>query len=122
MKLLNMTLLLSSIFLLPGCVIAVNTDDWEDHADGWYSKQRKNARHIDHLELGKSDEAVRSELGEPNFTESFMRGEDTYLVLYYRTRHMEGDGRTTKDETTPLVFVDGSLVGWGESAIENAAR
>jgi len=29
-------------------------------------------------------------------------------------------GRTTKDETTPLVFVDGELVGWGESAIEYA--
>jgi hypothetical protein len=41
-------------------------------------------------------------------------------VLLYRTRLVREDGRTTRDETTPLVFVDGELVGWGESAVENA--
>jgi len=27
-----------------------------------------------------------------------------------------GDGITTKDECTPLVFRNGNLVGWGDSA------
>ena len=38
--------------LLSGCVVAVNTDDWEDEA--WFSRQNRNADKIEQLELGKS--------------------------------------------------------------------
>ena len=41
-------------------------------------------------------------------------------VLFFRTRHRHSDGETTPDETTPLVFVDGELVGWGAAAYEDA--
>lgn len=105
---------------LSGCVIAVNTEDWED--GDWHSRQEKNARKIARLELGKSESSVREELGKPDFTESFLREGDTYLVLFYRTRHVESDGVTTKDETTPLVFAGDRLVGWGENAVEHAIR
>ncbi len=105
---------------LTGCVIAVNTEDWED--GNWHHRQEKNSQRIEHLELGKTEDTVRDELGNPDFTESFLREGDTYTVLFYRTQHVRSDGVTTKDETTPLVFVDDRLVGWGENAVEYAIQ
>ena len=121
MKLSN-TILLPVILALSlsGCVIAVNTDDFED--ENWYSRQARNAKKIERLEIGKSEVSVRDEFGNPDFVESFLRENESYLVLFYRTKHIDHDGVTTRDETTPLVFVDGSLVGWGDSAIEYAVR
>lgn len=112
-------LTLASLLMLGGCVIAVNTDDWE-HSDGWKARQDDNERTINRLEIGDSKTDIRDELGKPDFNESFLREGQTYTVLYYRTRHVASDGETTKDETTPLVFVDDELVGWGESAINHA--
>jgi hypothetical protein len=106
------------IAMLSGCVVAVNTDDWEDEA--WFSRQNRNAEKIERLELGVSESSVKSEFGEPDFVESFMRNGETFRVLRYRTRHMDHDGTTTRDETTPLVFVNAILVGWGDSAVEHA--
>mgnify|MGYP002635278663 CR=1 FL=1 len=112
-------LTLLSITLLTSCVIAVNTDDYQDR-DAWHTRQSSNAEKIEHLEIGKSYLSTLDELGEPNFTESFLRGAATYQILFYRTRHVQHDGVTSKDETTPLVFIDNRLVGWGDSAIEHA--
>ena len=106
------------VTMLSGCVVAVNTDDWKDEA--WFTRQNRNAEKIEHLELGISESTVRSDFGEPDFVESFTRKGETFKVLRYRTRHRDHDGSTTKDETTPLVFVGGTLVGWGDSAIEHA--
>ena len=117
--------ILKSVFVvflaasLNGCVIAVNTEDWKE--DGWLSRQHKNAEQVNQLVLGATLESVRLSLGEPDFTEAFVRNERDYQVLYYRTRHLEHDGKTTKAETTPLVFNDGLLVGWGDSAVAHAA-
>lgn len=104
--------------LLQGCVIAVNTDEhgWSD----WRKAQHRNAERIQNLQLGRDLASVQGELGDPDFIDTFMRDGRTWRVLYYRTRQVHSDGRTTRDETTPLVFVDGSLVGWGDAAIENA--
>ena len=51
-----------------------------------------------------------------HFNELFEKQDGTYRVLYYRTQKTMGDGITTKDECTPLVFRNGNLVGWGDSA------
>jgi len=51
-----------------------------------------------------------------DFNELFEKQDGTYRVLYYRTQKTMGDGITTKDECTPLVFRNGELVGWGDSA------
>lgn len=112
-------LMLVSVALLSGCVIAVNTDDWED-SDNWYARQHKIEKKIERLELGRSEMSIRDEFGSPDFNEAFIRNGSEFVVLYYRSRHVESDGITTKSETTPLVFVEGNLVGWGESALENA--
>lgn len=115
LKLLAVSLMIS---LLSSCVIAVNTDDWEE--ERWFSKQNKNAERVEQLALGTTQASVLAEWGTPDYSEAFVRKQNKYAVLYYRTRHNEHDGKTTKDETTPLVFVDGELVGWGDSAVEHA--
>ena len=121
MKLLFTFLVLSALSTLTGCVIAVNTDDWND-GEGWHARQSQNARKIEALELGKTEASIRVDFGEPDFSESFIREGQSYLVLYYRSRHVTHDGMTTKDETTPLVFVAGHLVGWGDSAVAYAVQ
>jgi hypothetical protein len=60
-------------------------------------------------------------MGIADFNEFYIKGEDTYQVLYYRTQHIDGDGVTTKDECTPLVFKNSALLGWGET-IYNATN
>lgn len=114
--------LIAVVLLLQGCVIAVNTDDFEENDWGeWKSTQKRNLHTIRALEMGRHIGSVRSEMGEPDFMDSFQRDGSTFEVLYYRTRRVHNDGRTTRDETTPLVFVNDALVGWGPSAVEKAA-
>ena len=50
-----------------------------------------------------------------------MRDGQTFDVLFYRTRLVTEDGRTTKDETTPIVFAGGAVIGWGDLALAEAA-
>jgi len=110
---------------LGGCVISVHEDgaegDWlGGEQDDWRRRQERNREAIAQLELGRSVDAVIDELGPPDITESFVRDGLTYRVLRYRTHRVHDDGRTTRDETEPLVFVDGELVGWGEAAVQYA--
>lgn len=103
---------------LSGCVIAIGTDDHDE--DDWEDRQTRNERIVRDLDLGTDITEIEKRLGTADFVEAFQRNGATYTVLYYRTHRTKGDGKTTRDETTPLVFVDGGLVGWGESAIEYA--
>lgn len=109
---------LTALLLLGGCVINVN--DEETDYDNWRSEQKRNQRSIDSLTLGRTIVSVQQEMGKADMTESFRRGDHDYVVLFYRTRHVDSDGTTSRDETTPLVFVNSELVGWGDSAVENA--
>jgi hypothetical protein len=104
-----------------GCVIAVDTDHWKEDMHGWQDRQKHNLRATEQLRIGRTRDSIVAEMGQADFTEAFVREGKTFDVLFYRTRLVAEDGRTTKDETTPLVFVDNALVGWGDSAIEKAA-
>ena len=119
MQATRITILLATLLFLQGCVIAVNSGDWDDD---WSKRQKQNAERLQALALGVGESAIREEFGEPDFTDAFVRDGDEFTVLYYRTHRRHHDGRTTRDETTPLVFVGGELVGWGDSAIDNATR
>lgn len=107
-----------------GCVISVHDDDadvgWGVDDHDWQRRQKHNQEVISYLELGRGVDSVSAEMGTPDMTESFLRQGREFRVLYYRTRVVHEDGHLTRDETTPLVFVDGELVGWGESALEYA--
>ncbi|TQV72278.1 DUF3192 domain-containing protein [Aliikangiella marina] len=101
---------------LSGCIIVDGEyRDWND--SDWKSEQRENRSLISRLELNESRQRVVSRLGAPNFSEAFSRGEDQYRILFYRTHHRHSDGDTTKDETTPLVFKNDTLIGWGHDVL-----
>jgi len=105
---------------LSGCVLSVN--DGRDHGDSsdWQDIQAQNRLAIAKLDLGLNRSAVIDRLGEPDFSEAFNNAGVAYQVLYYRTQRTHGDGKTTKDETTPLIFKASRLFGWGQSALNLA--
>jgi hypothetical protein len=106
---------------LTGCVVAIGNGHG-DGEDNWKERQGKNSRYINSLSIGASRAVVESDLGSADILEVFQRNGDDYRVLFYRTQRVNDDGRTTKNETTPLVFIDDKLVGWGDTAIEKATR
>jgi hypothetical protein len=97
---------------LSGCVINITDED----ARGWNheTKELRNRDYISHLALGTPMESVRGTLGEPDFSEAWLEQGEEVRVLRYRTHRTHADGDTTVDETTPLVFKAGKLVGIGE--------
>lgn len=108
-------------FSLTGCVIVANDDDtradWMgDYKSDWKKSQKENKSKIADLEVGTSFASVREEMGTPEFNEAFSEGGKQYQVLFYRTRHKHSDGQTTKNECTPLIFIDGKLTSWGDKA------
>ena len=120
-KAARLAALLLSSTALTGCVVAIGNDGFQED-EQWEQEQRRNDRYIDGVQLGTSINAIRADLGEADFQDSFQRDGEVFDVLYYRTHHSHSDGKTTRDETTPMVFVDGQLVGYGPTAIENATR
>jgi outer membrane protein assembly factor BamE (lipoprotein component of BamABCDE complex) len=114
-KTLTAVALALAVPALSGCVVAVG-DVKADRESDWQELERDNRNMIARLETGMSIETVRSRLGTPEFSESLEVDGGQYSVLFYRTQRREADGMTTRDETTPLIFRDGMLVGWGEAA------
>lgn len=108
-----------AVLTLSGCMVVVDGDKHKggrSQAD-WESRQAENRDAIAQLELGTSVNQVLNKMGSPAFDEQLMLNDTRYRVLYYRTQRVAGDGRTTRDECTPLVFADGELEGWGESKL-----
>lgn len=101
---------------LSGCIVwGGDHGNWHD--DDWRHQQKENRELISTLELQTERSRVLMKLGAPNFSEAFSRNGDEYRVLYYRTQHRHSDGETTLDETTPLVFRNDRLIGWGEESL-----
>ena len=101
---------------LSGCVISVNGDGEYAGQSDWQVKEQKNRKYVSQLQQDASYDEILNRMGVADFNELYVEGEDTYQVLYYRTQRIDGDGVTTKDECTPLVFKNSALVGWGENA------
>ena len=119
----NILLILPLTLCLTGCVIVAGDgeDGWSDdhNASGWRDEQNINRKNITKLTLGLEYPMVLTQMGNPDFTEAFTtEGGLAYQVLYYRTHREHGDGETTKDETTPLVFENNKLIGWGNDALQ----
>ena len=102
--------------MLGGCVVSVGGNRGSSAESNWKQIERENREAIAGLGDGMYIEEVRRRMGTPDFIESFSRDDHTWEVLFYRTHRVTADGKTTRDETTPLVFQDGFLVGRGESA------
>lgn len=117
MKTFNRMLFLLLVpVVLSGCVVAIGNDGM-DGRDDWAKLERENRDAINSLELGMTRAEVEQQMPHsPALSEAFAAGDQNYTVLFYRTQRVDGDGRTTRDETTPVIFLDGVLDAWGESA------
>lgn len=113
---MNLTTRLCFVSLLAlgasGCVYIdgeyVNRDDWRQ-------TEQDNRQFISKLDLGMQRSEVLEMLGTPADSEAFSHAGEQVRVLFYRTRWKHGDGETSRDETTPLVFKNDLLIGWGET-------
>lgn len=116
------TLLAAAIFLpltLSGCVISVDGDGESSYHSSWEDREQDNRQFIADLTTNTNIATIKKRMGVPDFNELHKKGDDEIQVLYYRTQRHTGDGITTKDECTPLVFKNGQLIGWGDSAYQN---
>lgn len=112
-------IILTSVFTLQGCLIVADGHSDNEWSTSDYRKlEEENRRHIAGLSAAATPETVRALMGTPNFTDRTTVNGVRYDVLYYRTHRVEGDGNTTRDECTPLVFEDGKLVGTGQLALD----
>lgn len=117
MLLRKLTFVGTICILLNGCIIVA--PDSDRYGDDWQHQQTENRQKINNLSLKMSREQVTERLGTANFSEAFAKGDDEFHILYYRTQRAKSDGETTKDETTPLVFKNNQLVGWGSQQLES---
>ncbi|MFT5276751.1 MAG: hypothetical protein ACI97K_001688 [Glaciecola sp.] len=114
--------LLASTVLLSGCVISIDDDDYEDgyHVSSgadWQDRESNNRKYISELSPGASKTTITDKFGAADFNELVSSDGDAVQVLYYRTQRVDDDGITTKNECTPLVFINNKLVGWGELSL-----
>lgn len=94
-----------------GCVFI--DGEYVKHHD-WRDDQRDNREMISQLEIGSTRAAVINRLGTPSDSEAFTKDGEDLRVLFYRTQRKHSDGETTRDETTPVIFKNDVLVGWGD--------
>ncbi len=102
---------------LGGCISINGQHSWDDSS--WKDDQEANRKVISELSLGTERSSVLMRLDTPSFSEAFVKDGEEYSVLYYRTHHAKSDGETTKSETTPLVFKNDKLIGWGDDVLSS---
>lgn len=116
MKSILVVAVLMAPVALSGCVIVDGEFEHFSSDRDWQHSEYKNRKHIARLQPEMTTESVKQKMGTPDFNELYDKGGKKIQVLFYRTHRKEGDGVTTKDECTPLVFENGVLVGWGDTA------
>ncbi|MDP5031448.1 MAG: DUF3192 domain-containing protein [Paraglaciecola sp.] len=85
----------------------------------WKDREEYNKIQIAKIELGLNKQDILALLGNPDITEAKRLADKEMQVMFYRTQHKQADGITTQDECTPLLFVDGQLIAWGDSAYQS---
>lgn len=114
--------LLSSL-TLSGCVVVKESsyDNDNEQYEGQQAEERNRAA-IAALPPALSVSETLSRLGTPEFNDSWKGEEHSYQVLYYRTHRSHADGITTCDECTAVVFIDNTLAGTGEMALDRIPK
>lgn len=84
----------------------------------WDDRQAYNQGKLSEISLGQSLEQVRTLLGTADFSEAKTSENANLNVLFYRTHRSKSDGKTTKDECTPLLFKNNQLIAWGEDTYQ----
>ena len=123
LKLITAGIIGATSLILSGCVISVGDHESSKSGDYWQEQQDKNRDLLSKLSLGMSSNQVTTLMGTADFSEAYTKPtqnntEQSIKVLFYRTQWAKGDGKTTKDECTPIVFKDDVLVGWGDTVYQ----
>ncbi|MBB1270558.1 DUF3192 domain-containing protein [Shewanella sp. SR44-3] len=121
LKLIPAALLTSLSLLMSGCVLNVGDHGSSGHS-GWEEQQQANRDNIAKLSIGMDTQQVTLLMGTADFSEAFVTqasaqdAEQQVQVFFYRTQWSKGDGKTTKEECTPVVLRNNKLIGWGDAA------
>jgi len=76
---------------------------------------RKNNENLMGLQVGMVQADVVKIMGTPAASESYEAvGGERVGILYYQTEERNVTVLSAKEECTPLVFINGKLVGWGD--------
>ena len=101
--------LLLGLLIFSGCATA-----------DWKKQQEENRSNLLLLEMGMTPREVLMVMGEPNLNEAYtLSGDRNLRIFFYYTHRVFADGNETKEEMTPVIFENGSLVGWGEELIDS---
>ncbi|GIU52148.1 MULTISPECIES: DUF3192 domain-containing protein [Shewanella] len=109
---------------LSGCVFHVGGSEGKHSDSYWETQQQTNRANLSKLTMGMARDQVTILMGTADFSEAYVTQADAESpkkevnVLFYRTQWSKGDGKTTKDECTPVVISDNKLVGWGDTAYQ----
>ncbi|MBV7315354.1 DUF3192 domain-containing protein [Shewanella sp. NIFS-20-20] len=85
----------------------------------WQDRQEFNKQTIAQLDIGQDKQAVIALLGPADISEAKPGLEGNLTVLFYRTQHVSSDGETSREECTPLLFINNKLSAWGESSYQS---
>ncbi|NRA71938.1 MAG: DUF3192 domain-containing protein [Gammaproteobacteria bacterium] len=105
---------------LTGCVVAIGDHDRDrngDHVLSDHDRQYENRKYIAKLMLNTTMSTIQTDLGVPDFSESYDKNGEMVQVLFYRTQRVHKDDLTTRDECTPLIFKQQKLMSWGDRAL-----
>jgi len=84
----------------------------------WAAQQDRNRKNLLKLEIGMSKDQVLEIMGQPDLNEAYKRPWGTMVALFYYTNRLWPDGNITRDECTPVVLEDDSVVGWGQDFLQ----
>ncbi|WP_394128782.1 DUF3192 domain-containing protein [Shewanella maritima] len=120
-KLLASLLIAATTLTMSGCVLNVGDHESRRGDNYWEVQQATNRSNLTKLQMGMTRDQVLVIMGTADFSEAHLspnsEGEKQEVqVFFYRTQWAKGDGKTTKDECTPVVIRDNKLIGWGDSA------
>jgi hypothetical protein len=84
----------------------------------WDDREAFNRKFIQAIDLSKSlqQQEISKVLGGPDITEAILSDSGLHQIFYYRTLRAISDGITTRDECTPLLFLNRQLIAVGEQA------
>lgn len=86
----------------------------------WNDREAYNHKYISQLnpQAQLTQEQLIAKLGGPDITEAERVGNNTYQLMYYRTKRDISDGITTKQECTALLFKNQQLIALAEQAVQ----
>ena len=117
-------------FLLSSCAIDYNAEYVIGKSTGDDALAKINSSRLLHLEPGMSKSQVLEKMGtqnayyinNPYLVSLFSIQEDHITIIYYFTRNPydSSSARATFERLTPLVLLNGKLIGWGEESLRRA--